>query len=305
MTIVDMKCRSCGATLKACDGYMVCEYCGSVYFRLEKSSVPEGVDALSLGEFIKAADENLETYCINRAQGTISDADADLVGNKLKAAERALANAEFFKVKDFLKGVPDDLFAAERLRLLAAVNAKSETELAMFAGDLSAFDDYAKLTACCDAQTKDIYDTIRKKCLDNAKLLSAVAKGNELIRIENYAEALDYAKTLTSRHPFSSRVRALLIKASCFAVDGYDPTDDLKRLEACPDAAIALAVSDKDVYGVPINLDPSVRDYCRKFYSSKRRTGGFFAKYLLKPLLVLIAVGALIGIWQLISYLFG
>ena len=304
MTIVNMKCKSCGAALRVCDGYMVCEYCGSVYFKIEKTVAPEGVDSLSLGEFIKAAGENLDTYCINCAQCTLTGTDVDLVKSKLKAAERALADGEFFKVKDFLKGVPADLFAAARLRLLAAVNARSETQLALFAGDLSSFDDYGKLTACCDAQSKEIYEMIRQRCLDNAKLAATIAKGDELIRIENYAEALDYAKALVSAHPFSSRARALLIKASCFAVDGYDPTDDLRRLEACPDAAIAFAVSDKDVYGVPAALDPSVRDYCRKFYAKRAGKDEFFRKHLLKPLLALIAVGALTGIWLLIDALF-
>lgn len=303
MTIVDMKCRSCGATLRACDGYMTCDYCGSVYFRVEKNVAPEGVGSLSLAEFIKAADENLDTYCINCAQGTVSGTDVDLVKSKLKAAERALADGEFFKVKDFLKGVPADLFAAARLRLLASVNAKSETELALFAGDLSSSEDYVRLTECCDAQSKEIYEMIRNRCLENAELAATIAKGDELIRIENRAEALDYAKALVSAHPFSSRARALLIKASCFAVDGYDPTDDLGRLEACPDAEITFAVSDKDVYGVPVALDPSVRDYCRKFYAKRAVKGEFFRKYILKPLLVLIAVGALTGIWLLIDSL--
>lgn len=303
MTLVDMKCRSCGAALRACDGYMTCDYCGSVYFRLERPIAPEGADSLSLEEFAKLADENLDTYRINAASGTVSCSDDDLVKSKLKAAGRALADGEFFKVKDFLKGVPSDNFAAARLRLLASVNAKSETELAFYPKDPQDLEDYPSLINSCDEENRAVYEKIRGICLSNSALLERIKQGEELIRIENFDEALILAKNLTSQRPFSARARAFLIKASCAAVKDYDPSDDLKRLEACPDAAMTYAVADKDVYGVPLNLDPAVREYCRRFYGRKNAKKESFFKYILKPLLVLIAVGALIGIWKLIEAL--
>lgn len=303
MAMVNMKCSSCGATLRAADGCLVCDYCGSVYFRLEKSDPHESEGTTSLQDFLASIDENYDTYCINCAKGVISGADADLVNNKIKAAGKALSDGEFYKVDDYLKGVPSDLFAAARLRLLSSACARSEAELSYYAGDIAKLPDYPDLVAACDEDAKAVYDRIKEICLNNARLAAKIAEGNELIRIERYDEALGYAEKLVKAHPFSSRARALLIKARCAAVRDYDPTDDLALLKACPDAALTFNASDADVYGVPVNLDPYVKDYCRAFYRRRNAKKGFFFKYLLKPLLVIIAIGLLIGVWQLIDAL--
>lgn len=305
MAFVDMKCKSCGATLRVCDGYLTCDYCGSVYFRLSSDGIPDGAENTSLEEFLKKIDENTNTYCVNCSSGIISDADADLTASKLKAASKALENGEFYKVDDILKGLPRDMFAAARLRLLAAAGATSETQLCFFAGDLKKIKEYEDLLSCADDENNAVYSIVEQKCLENEKTVKEIAKGHEFLRIGQYADGLKFAEETVRKHPFFAKAWELLIKARCLNDEKYDPVEDLRRLQACPDASFAVSENEKDVNGAPYGIDATIKERCRITAGKRNAKAEFFNRYLLKPVLVLIALGALIGIWKLIEALIG
>ena len=304
MALVNMKCASCGATLTAKDGCCVCEYCGSVYFEMTGDVAPFGADTVSLSEFTAKLAESGKQYTVNCSCGTFSDVDEALLKSKLKAAQEALDKLEPYRVADILKGTPDSA-ATLRLRLLAKVGARSEAELAFYAGDLNKFKEYRALLATCDDATKDVYAAIAERCDHNAENAKKIAKGHEFLRIGQYSDGLAYAKKLLDELPFTARAWELLIRAKCLADKDYSPLEDLKKLEACPDYALMAGKGEKDVNGAPYDVAPEIRERCRTVAGKTRAKSNFFYRYLLKPLLVLVAVGALIGIWKLIEAIAG
>lgn len=303
MALINMKCKSCGAALEIRDGYCRCEYCGSVYFRSVSDSPIAEAETLSLEEFEKRVEKDSSTICVNCAEGTMSDADADLIKSKIKAADKALQSFELYRIKDILSGVPADNFSAARILFLSAVGVRNETELCLYAGDLGKFKEYGEYLSLCDDETKDTYKTIEAKCQKNAETLSLIKKGYEYIKIKEYGDGLDYAKKLVADHPYTARAWELLIIAKIYADKDYDPSDDLKKLEACPDFVLIAGNAPRDVNGVPTDLAPVIRDRFRQVKGRSRAKSEFFFKNLLKPLLVLIGIGVLIAVWQLIAHL--
>lgn len=300
MALINMKCKSCGAALEIRDGYCRCDYCGSVYFRSVSDSPLAEAETLSLEEFEKRVEKDSSTICVNCAEGTMSDADADLIKSKIKAADKALQSFELYRIKDILSGVPADNFSAARILFLSAVGVRNETELCLYAGDLGKFKEYGEYLSLCDDGTKDTYRAIEEKCVKNAETLSLIKKGYEYIKIKEYGDGLDYAKKLVADHPYSARAWELLITAKIYADKDYDPSGDLKKLEACPDFALIAGNAPRDVNGVPTDLSPTIRERCRQVGSVRRTKSQFVLKNLIKPFLVLVGIGLLIAIWQII-----
>ena len=304
MALVNMKCSSCGAILTVRDGCFVCEYCGSVFFRMTDDTSSFRADTVSLQEFRSELEKNEKSYTVNCPLGVFSDTDGALYKSKLKAADDALQKLEPYRVADILKGAPVTA-ATMRLRLLARVGARSESELAFYAGDLSAFEEYGALLALCDDATKDVYATIAKRCQRNAENAKKIAKGHEFLRIGQYSDGLAYAKTIVAEMPFNASAWELLIRAKCLDNKNYSPFEDLKKLETCPDFVLMAGKGEKDVNGALYDVAPEIRERCRTVAGKTRAKCDFFFKYLLKPILVLVAVGVLIGIWKLIEAIAG
>lgn len=302
MALINMKCKSCGASLSVNDGYCVCPYCGSVYFRLIENGCVPDAETISLAEFEKKVIDSSKEFFLSCARGVV-DADADLANSKIIAAGKALENFELYKISDILKDVPADNFAAARLRLLCAAGVRNENELCLYSGDLEKLAEYDAFLSLCDDDAKAAYKKIEEKCKENAKTSDKIKKGYEYIRIGETESGLRYAKELISFYPYNARAWELLIVAKCAADKNYDPSCDLEKLKTCPDFPLIAGTGQSDVYGTPVDISPAIRERCRTIKCARRSKATFFYKYLLKPLLVLIAVGALIGIWKLIELL--
>lgn len=303
MALITMKCKSCGASLSVTDGYCVCPYCGSVYFRLVENVCVPDAETISLAEFENKVICSSKKYYLNCKKGVVSDADANLTNSKITAAEKALDDFKLYKIADILKDVPADNFTAARIRLLCAAGVRNENELCLYCGDLKKLGEYDAFLSVCDDYAKAVYKDIEEKCIENAKTANKIKKGYEYLRIGETESGLRYAKELISFYPYNARAWELLIVTKCAADKDYDPACDLEKLKACPDFPLIAGTGQSDVYGTPIDLSPTIRERCRTIKSARRLKATFFYKYLLKPLLVLIAVGTLIGIWKLIELL--
>ena len=296
MTLVDMKCRSCGAALRVRDDCLVCDYCGSIYFRLTDNDNAD-VTHMSAEEFAESVEKSRKTYCVRLSEGKIYDADARLIAAAKEAAEDALHAREFWKTDDLLKNVPSDDPAACRIKLLSAAGARNESELALWSGDLTSLPEYARLTAVCDDDTRAVYALIARKCAENAAVRTEINKGHEFLRLGKTAEGLRYAEDMIRRQPYRAAAWDLLMTARCLNDASYDPTEDLRRLTACPDVSVTFGGEDD----IPRSLSPALRDRCLEVRRKKNAKSRAVYKNFIRPVAVAIGVAALLGIWGLIS----
>ena len=305
MNWVDFKCRNCGAALRTKGSAAVCDYCGSVYFQLTDSDCPEDCETLSLEAFSERIKAGQRTFSVDFGAGTIANVDDTVRKAKLRQAGKFLSEGKFFRVEEALKGIPETDFAAKRLRFLAQAGARDEGELAAYAGDLSEFSHYRSMLAACGEQTRTTYETVASVCLKNREILRNIEKGRELLRAEAWEDGLRYARDMIRQYPFHARAWELLAAAKCGNDPAYDPRDDLGRMTACPDAAWTVTGGETDFYGVPKGISVAVAERCQAFVRKESARSEFLTRYVWRPLLVLAAVGALIGIWQLIALLAG
>ncbi len=303
MKMVNMKCVNCGAALTQSGGHYKCEYCGSLYFRLTSDAELPDALSLSVEDFIGKVEENGKVFTVKLDDPSASDVDRTVLSGRLKKAEQSLSEGKSYMVFETLKDVPDTCFAAVRLKFLAEFGAKNESELSLYAGDVTRSRYYSALESAGDEATRATYRSIADMCLKNALIEKEIAKGKEMLAVGLYEEGLEYARNAVTAHPFRAKAWELFAQAKCLTDEKYDPTDDLKRLSACPDARINLTGGETDYYGAPENIAPVIAERCRAIYGKARSRSDFIFRYVVRPIIVIAAVGALISLWKLIEAL--
>ena len=304
MALIQMKCANCGAALRQEGGQYVCDYCGaiSLFFADADADISQAVTA---EEFRQKLAQSGRTYLIEPGGNGISDVDEKILQGKLKAAQKALSEGKGYLVEEYLKGIPANVFAAERLRLLSEAGVKDEAELSAYAGELSSFGHYDSALAAAGERTRETYREIEKVCRKNAEISREIGKGRDLLQAGMLADGLAYAEEMVRRYPAHARARELLIEAKCLSDENYSPFADLEFFKACPDASVAVSGGEEDYYGAPKNISPVIAERCKQVAGRRMSRDKLIGKYLIRPLLVLIAVGALVGVWFLIDSLFG
>ena len=229
----------------------------------------------------------------------------------LRQAEiaRELSGDEFFLAvsMDPTFAIPDGNHLEEFVFRLAddEQGVKDEAELSAYAGELSSFGHYDSALAAAGERTRETYREIEKVCRKNAEISREIGKGRELLRAGMLADGLAYAEEMVRRYPAYARARELLIEAKCLSDENYSPFADLEFFKACPDASVAVSGGEEDYYGAPKNISPVIAERCKQVAGRRMSRDKLIGKYLIRPLLVLIAVGALVGVWFLIDSLFG
>lgn len=305
MALVDMKCPNCGAPMHGREGRIECEYCGSLLLEFSALDGVEHADVVSVDEFKKRMEESKCRFAVDFGGTALCDVDAEILKGKLRFAEEELRAGRAYKVDGILKGVPATVFAAERLRLLAEVGAADETELAAYAGEITAFSHYATMTDAATEQTRETYAYIADVCRQNAAANAEIGKGKEMLAVKMYSEGAEYAARMVAKYPTHARAWELLMHAKCLADAKYNPFDDLAKMKLCPDAAFAVTGGEENADGIPGGISDVVAERCRNVLAPAKARRAFLSKYVVVPLLTLAGIGILVGIWQLIERLVG
>lgn len=301
MATVELKCANCGAALKPKGNYYACEYCGSLIFQLiEEGGFTE--ISLSIEQFREKLKQSGRIFTVESAQIKTDDADKKILRAKTQLARRCLEQGSFYEAEEILKDLPSDDFAVERLRFLAAAAVADETELAFYAGDITALPHFKTAIDLCDEKTRETYCDIAKICLDNARINEQTAKGRKLNALD-VKEGLKYAENLVKNYPFHARAWECLIEARCLRDEKYNPFGDLEFFNSCPDARIGITGGETDYYGAPEGISSVIAERCRRINGKKMAKWQFWYKYAIKPLLVVAGLGVALGLWALINFL--
>ena len=302
MALADLKCTGCGAPLTARGNTYVCPYCGTTVVQIADAHVDANVQLLSPEEFRTRLEASRKTFVMAPGGGGVCDIDDAVLKGKLAYAAQLLHEHKAYEVSGALKGIPETVFEAERLRFLAEIGVRDETELAAYAGDIRQLPHYQTLLAAGNGSCRETYTYISGICLENARILEEIGKGMELLSAAQIDQALAYGEQMVRQYPSHARAWELLIAARCAKDGAYDPFADLGYLLACPDAELTVTGGEM-VNGIPRYIAPGIADRCHAIRQKRERSGAFVRDFLIRPLLLLLGIGALIGIWQLITFL--
>lgn len=304
MALVQMNCKNCGAPLERQGDAYVCPHCGSRVLDILDASVEAGADIVTPAEFGERLKAQKTAFVVDFGDTLRAfDAQTEAWNAQLRQALRLLQARKDYAVEEALRGVPDTLFAAERLRLLADVGARDEAELACWSGDLRSRPHFERVCATGDFEQKRLYERIAEECAENARIGKEIARGKVLLDSEAFADAERYAAVMCAQYPTDARAWELLIAARCGKDGEYDPQHDLSYFFRCPNCEI--------VYGVPLEgetlprtLSPAVRDRVRAIASKKGSRSAPLRK-VLAGVIVLAGIGVLALVWALIEALVG
>ncbi len=302
MPFVQMNCRNCGAPLERQGDAFVCGHCGAKVVRILDARI-DGAEAVAVSteEFEKAVQEQK-----NIAEAEVGgglhrfDFGSGLLNAQLKQAAMLLHDGKANAAEEVLEGVPDTVFAAERLRLLAEKGAKDELSLSFWAGDLRASEHFERVTALGDFEQKRLYERIAAACEENKRIADEIAEGYALLKAQAYGDAVRYAAVMCGFYPAKSRAWELLIAAHCAADKEYDPARDLEFLLRCPDFEMNFG---RPLSGVlPQDVNSLIRDRVRSIESKKQRSAALWKKAVAAAVTVAgLAVLALV--WALLEKL--
>lgn len=302
MPYIQMNCKNCGAPLERQGDSFVCGHCGSRVFRILDAKIEAGQDILSREEFEKALQEQKNTAGADLGDGLRRfDAGSELLNAQLKQASVLLHDGKPYAVEEALEGVPDTIFAAERLRLLAQTGAKDEQSLSMWAGDLRSSEHFERVMALADFEQKRVYEHIAAVCEENKKIADEIAQGNKLMKAQAYEDAERYAAVMCGFYPAKSRAWELLIAARCAKDKNYDPARDLEFFMRCPDFEMTYG---RPLDGVlPQNVSPIIRDRVRETERKKQKSAAFWKKAVTSAI-TLAGLAVLALVWAFLEKLF-
>lgn len=302
MELVGLTCTNCGAPLEEADGMFRCAHCGSVYIKV--CDPADGFDAgsMSIEEFEKKLSESSVLFAVKGEEGTeLFDTDAEIAASRLKYAAEKLCEGDFAGAADAVKEMPEDSFAAERVRMLAAAGAKDEGELAAFSGDLNSLPHFKNVVALADDRARAAYLKLSDICAAGAEASRKIKKGMAFVDAHDAEKAKLYADEMLRAYPTRSEAWELYMAAKCLRDEKYDPASDLCFMKKCPD--FKYVFGDEDFLLRP--LSPVLASRLAATTAKKNTRAKFLNKYILTPVAVVVLVGGGIAIWQLLSALFG
>lgn len=299
MPYIQMNCKNCGAPLERQGDIFVCSHCGTRVLRILDAKIEAGQDIVSREEFEAAAQEQKLTEDLGDGLRRF-DVGSALLNAQLKQASIFLHDGKPYAAEEALEGVPDTIFAAERLRLLAQAGAKDEQSLSCWAGDLRSLDHFERTMALADFEQKRVYEHLAAVCAENKKIADEIAQGNKLLKSEAYEDAERYAAVMIGFYPAKSLAWELLIAARCGKDENYDPAHDLGFFLRCPDFEMTYG---RPLSGVlPQNVSPIIRDRVRETERKKQKSAAFWKKAVFS-VITLAGLAVLALVWAVLEKL--
>ena len=137
MSIVQMKCPTCGGSMSLENNQLACPYCGTMILNIIDAKIDADVNVMSPEEFARKIEESKRQFVIKLDNELkVFDVDTIIYNKKIKDATEQLLCGFYGEVEKTLTDVPDTILAAERLRYLAEFKVKNEYELSYYDGDI-------------------------------------------------------------------------------------------------------------------------------------------------------------------------
>ena len=258
MALVNMKCPNCGAALDNANrevGQFRCPYCNSVVLNIIEAKIEGDIEAVNVDTFIRRLNEQRQSFVVHTGeQFKIVDAQTAIINGKLEEAKRNLASGNYDTVLDLLEKVPNDIVAAERLKLLAWHKAKNEYDLTLGKVPLDNNEEsyhekfytvyhekscavYEHFLSICDKETAGSYrkiNEIRKKNLAIKNEIALCADFFDGIHL--YKEAYNYACKMCREYPSDAYSWCCLHFAKRTIDPVYDShiTKEIELMQKCP-----------------------------------------------------------------------
>lgn len=181
-------------------------------------------------ELLRLAAEERKKYS-DLAEGAPSLAGSR--GESLRRAAHLLEEGEFDRAAEQISAEGAS-FAAERLRFLARMRVKGESELACLPCDLSLKSGFERLCTLAGANRRT-YEEIARTCAEKSFVYTRVAEGKTLLLQGEVRQAGSLACELVRKYPLCAGCYDLYAAARCAADAEYDPSVVLGLFSACPD----------------------------------------------------------------------
>ena len=245
MSLVDMKCLNCGGPMTYADGHYTCSYCGALVLKIIDAKIEADVERLDAKEFEKRLEESKHAFLVRVEEGVkVLDAKTAIINRRLQNAKELIKRGAFSSVNNALEGVPDDIAAAARLRLLARFGSKDEHELSLCKCNIRCEQYRRFLELCQDEETKRTYEKIAQICENNERLDCELEQEIRVIEEMAYVglrdEVLLYAKQTCAKFPQLCKSWAEYAKVKCKFDPVYDCTVDIEIMKKCPDFQVKL-----------------------------------------------------------------
>ena len=262
METVDMRCPSCGGSMKIENGQFVCPYCGSIAINIAETQVDDSTARLSVEEFAKKLAENKKLLVVKMDSSVeIFDVEAKIINKKVADATSFLKCGEYDKVEEILKNVRG-VFSVSRLRFLANCKVKSESELIELPDGFWHNYGYAEyweaLLGSCNEETRKVYIELeqysRKRAGNYKNIKNEIHKAHDLCDAKLYKDCVDYARAMCVKYPTTAMSwetlayfliyykRCILDKEEKNNILGksdekvFDEVNDaIKKMKLCPD----------------------------------------------------------------------
>lgn len=212
MAFVNMKCPSCGGALRqgdAGDLQFECPYCHATILNIPDVQIEGDIEAVDAEDFIRRLNERKKEFVIHvdRTYKVVDVATA-VINGKLEQAEKHLAEGKYGEALRVLEGVPADIPAAARMRVLAENSCTNEYYLTLGEGPIRGME---KL-AVCDEATAASYRRIEELRMENKRVNDEIRDGYKLMSggIFLPKEAYSYALKMCSSYPASPPAWTLL-----------------------------------------------------------------------------------------------
>lgn len=253
MAVVEMKCPNCGGTMGLTNNQFMCPNCRTMVLNIMDAKIDADVAVMSPDEFAKKIEESKRQFVVNINDNIqVFDVQTRIINKKIADASLALENGKYEQVDILLKGVPANIFSAERLRFLSAFRVKNEYELSSYKGyidveyirwshDSSCYRplNYKNLLLLADEQTKETYKKLAQFCREQhdakAKMMGDIGQCDELFNVGLHDDALIYAKEMCRKYPTSAESWRKLSQTKLQIDPAYDCVREYKIMRLCHD----------------------------------------------------------------------
>lgn len=307
MAVVEMKCPNCGGTMGLTNNQFMCPNCRTMVLNIMDAKIDADVTVMSPDEFAKEIEESKRQFVVNINDNIqVFDVQTRIINKKITDASLALENGEYEQVDIILKGVPTNIFSAERLRYLAEFRARNEYELSSYNGYIDVekrrytyggtynypHARYQNIIELADEQTKATYKKIAEYCREQFdtknKIKNEINEVDGLINVNLYTDAVAYAKEMCRKYPHTEKSWLKLCEIK-FKIDPqYPGIVEYKNMCACPDYNGTLPA--------PIAIKQSSASKHKEEYTKKKTS--YIDKFLYSSLIFcfMLIVGPLAGI---------
>lgn len=300
MSLVQMNCKNCGAPLEKQGGEYVCKHCGARVLSVLDASVETGAEVIGAEEFERELQKRKSAFAVDFGTGyRVFEGATEVINGQIRQAARFLQSGKSYAVEEALRGVPDTVFAAERLRLLAAIGAKDEAELSYWAGNLHKTLHFERVLALADHEQRRVYERLAEVCAENARIAREIGEGMRLVEAQAYEDAERYGAVMCAKFAACARAWELLIAARCGRDRAYDPSADLAKCRRCPDFSMAFG-EPLEGEDLPRSLSPLILERWREMKRKKQATSKWKGKFI-GGLITAAGIALLVVIWTLIE----